>query len=155
MISYHIKDIMIGQTLESMLSIYRHYRHAWSVAHHHMSTHQSVTTEKKKQQITQMQWQNHTANGLRVDWAGLILSHREKKDDLLPSKNIWDETGHPSRLLQGCMDGARPEWSWVEGVTHARRDCGRLDKWRLRGDRLSCKTYLVVHSFIFIFLEII
>lgn len=122
MISYHNKDTMIGQTFESMLRTYRHYWHTWSVAHHHMSTHQSVTTEKKATDNTDAMAESHSWwpkswlgwFEVVIGLIGLISSHREKKDDLLPSKNIWDETGHPSRLLQECMDGARPEWSWRE-----------------------------------------
>lgn len=115
MISHHITDIMIGQTLQSMLVIIyrRHRTHAsldrrrWR-APRRISTRQHVATKKQTNRKTQTRWQSHTADGPRVDWVviGFVVSSRHsqrRRDDLLLCKNVWDEAGRPSRLLQRCV----------------------------------------------------
>lgn len=37
--------------------------------------------------------------------------NKKKRNDLFPCKNVWEEVRRPSRLFQGCVDGARPERS--------------------------------------------
>lgn len=79
MISHHITDIMIGQTLQSMLVIiYRGHQHAsldrqrWRAPSPHLDS-SACCDRKADKQKTQTRWQNHTADGLRVDWVGWRL----------------------------------------------------------------------------------
>lgn len=141
MISHHITDIMIGQTLQSMLVIiYKRHRHTlhWTGGDEEplaasqlvsMLQQKSRQTEKHRRdgRVTQLTARKLIGLVGGCDWFhGQFLSLPRKRDGLLLCNNVWDEAGCPSRLLQRCVHGAGPEWSWVEEGTHARQDCGRL-----------------------------
>lgn len=163
MISHHITDIMTGTTLQSTFSSYRNCRHAWTGtrkwryrALRRTLTRQHVATAKKKKkkkekktkadrQRPQTRWQNHTADGLK-SWLGWLkvaiglmavsvpVTLRKIKSSLPPVQECLGRGGTSQQIVaERCVDGARPEWGWVEWVTHARWDCERLDERRLRG----------------------
>lgn len=85
-------------------------------------------------------------------WVYVSSCHSESREMTSSrAKSVFDQVGASQQFVAGggfCWDGAWLDWSWVEGVTHARHNCGRLDKWRLRGTRCSCKSYPVVYVFL-------
>lgn len=125
------------------------------------SNHWHVATEtdkenKQTKHITQTRWQNHTAEGLRVDWCrfevaiasdcqlGSWHSERRRGTTSPPARMSGRrQDGRPRRLLQVCADGARPEWNWVEGVTHA-----RWELWEAGHVEVRIKLALIVLEFI-------
>lgn len=147
MISHHTTDIMIGQTLQSMLVIiYRRHQHVsldrqrWR-APRHISTRQHVATKKADEQRTQTRWQNHTTDGLRIDWVGLeavigfmVMSvpvTPRKRDDLLPRARM---SGTRRDVPADCCRGAwmvlgRSGAEWRE----APMQDGTVGGWASRG----------------------
>lgn len=141
MISHHITDVMIGRTLFMLSST-----HAVNKSHSmgrdgelrpthpnippppHLDSSACCDKKAADRQRTQTRWQNHTADGRRVDWVGLEVvicfvfwglffswsgqfpSRREtamtsqSSSSSSSCENIWDI---PARFV----DGAWPEWS--------------------------------------------
>ena len=143
MISHHITNIMIGWTLQSMLVIlYRRHQHAsldrqrWRAPSPHLDSSaccDKIKADKQKTQTLMAESHSWRPDRELIGLEGVIgfmvmsvpVTSRKRGMTSSSCKNVWDEAGHPSRLLQRCVDGARPERSWVRGGTHARRDCGR------------------------------
>lgn len=97
-----------------LVIFYRRHQHAsldrqrGRVARH-TSTRQRVATKKADKQRTQTRWQNHTADGLRVDWVGLeavigftVMSVPVtpiKRDDLLLVQECLGRGGTSQRIV--------------------------------------------------------
>lgn len=158
MISHHITDIMTGTTLQSTFSSYRNCRHAWTGrrkwryrAPRRTLTHQHVATAKKeKSRPTESTDAMAESHSWRLkSWLGWLkvaiglmavsvpITLRKIRSSPPPVQECLGRGRTSQQIVaERCVDGARPEWGWVEWVTHARRDCGRLDERRLRGDCL-------------------
>lgn len=131
----------------SNTSVYTYYlrRHAsldrlrWR-APHHISTRQRVATIKQTNRkhrrdgrVTHS-WRSQSWLGwrfvIRFD-SHVSYRHSVKKREMTSSRARMSGTRRdiPVDCCRG-VDGARPEWSEVEGVTHARQGCGRLGERR-------------------------
>lgn len=135
MISHHITDVMIGRALQSKLIIYNDTLHLTGWDGEPLDTSRHVSALQQKSRPTEKHrrdgrvthsWRPESWLGwrfvIRFDGSCQLPSLCEKRDDLLLCKNVWDEAGRPSRLLQGVWtvlgrSGAKWRGSPMQNVT--------------------------------------